>query len=541
MKVKVILLSFIILLLNCCALNPPKNSDTESQIDKALQTSIKNNAQIDRARGNELPAFISQALTPGMGSNVSASGKMPEHRFNLAVQNVPAKDFFMGLVRGTKESMIISPQVKGTISLNLKNVTVPEVMASVRDIYGYDYQHMDYGYEVFPRRMETKMFTVNYLDINRQGKSYTTISSGEISRKITSNGGSVSATDTKPSSSVDTTSDANFWKNLKESIEAIIGKQEGSSVVINPQAGMVVVHAYPEDLRNVVTYLSDIQNIMGREVIIEARVLEVELNARFQSGIDWKILGAEQHLLQPVNPELTSLTSTLFTLNASSGRNFNTVVELLNSQGKVNVLSSPRISTMNNQKAVIKIGEDAFYVTNVESQVTSAAVGSNPVISQNIDLTPFFSGIALDVTPQIGDNGNVTLHIHPIISKVSEANKEFVVNDQKQNLPLAESDIRESDSIVEAKNGQVIVIGGLMESRSNNDVAGTPGAEDVPKVGGIFQNNDRSSRKFELVILLRPIVVGNGTWTKRLQQTAYENKDMQGEFKYTPRFDLKNG
>jgi MSHA biogenesis protein MshL len=291
----------------------------------------------------------------------------------------------------------------------------------------------------------------------------------------------------------------------------------------------------------VATYLSDIQSIMGRQVIIEARVLEVELNARFQSGIDWKILGAEQNMLQPANLDLTPPSNVLFKLTASSGRNFNTVVDLLNSQGKVNVLSSPRISTMNNQKAVIKIGSDAFYVTNVESQVTSAAVGSNPVISQNIDLTPFFSGIALDVTPQIGDNGDVTLHIHPIISKVSEANKEFVVNDQKQNLPLAESDIRESDSIVEAKNGQVIIIGGLMESRNNNDLAGTPGAEDLPKVGGIFQNNDRSSRKFELVILLRPIVIGSGTWTKQLQQTAYENKGMRGEFKYTPRFDLKNG
>jgi MSHA biogenesis protein MshL len=527
------------LLLASCAINPPRNSNTERQIDRTLQTSIRNNRAIDRTRGYDLPAFLNQELTRGISPNIPAVAKTPEHHFDLAVQNVPAKDFFMGLVKGSNASMMVSPAVAGTISLHLKNVTIPEVMDSVRDIYGYDYKRTHYGYEVFPLRMETKMFTVNYLDISRQGQSYTTISSGEISRKVSTNGGKTTETDTKPSSSINTVSDADFWKNLKETVGAIVGKEQGTSVVLNPQAGIVVVHAYPEALRNVAKYLQDVQNIMGRQVIIEARVLEVELNARFQSGVDWKLLGIEQNARQPVNPDINSLAN-VFTLSASGG-DFSTVINLLNSQGKVNVLSSPRISTLNNQKAVIKIGEDSFFVTNVESEVTSTDLGNNPVISQDIDLTPFFSGIALDVTPQIGDDGAVTLHIHPVISKVTEEDKEFEVNSQQQNLPLAQSDVRESDSIVKARNGQVVVIGGLMESRSNDERAGTPGAEDLPKVGGLFQNNNRFSNKFELIILLRPIVIGHGTWTKQLRQAAYENRGMQGTFKYTPKLDVKKG
>ena len=539
LTIKLLLLAGAALLLGSCAINPPQNSNTESQIDRALQTSVHNNRAIDRKQGQNLPTFLNQALTPGVGSsNIPGASKTPEHHFDLAVQNVPVKDFFMGLVKGTKDSMIVSPEATGAISLDLKNVTVPEVMDSVRDIYGYDYQHTPYGYEVFPRRMETKMFTVNYLDINRQGKSYTTISSGEISRKVTTNGGATTETDTKPSSSIDTISEADFWKNLKETITAMVGKQEGVSVVTNPQAGLVIVHAYPDALRNIAKYLDDSQNIMGRQVILEARVLEVELNARFQSGVDWKILGLQQSGNQDFDTDITSF-SNIFTLSAS-GDDFNAVINLLNAQGKVNVLSSPRISTLNNQKAVIKVGEDRFFVTNVESEVTSSD-STSPIISNDIDLTPFFSGIALDVTPQIDDAGNVTLHIHPVISKVSEEEKKFKVNGQDQELPLAQSDVRESDSIVKAQNGQVVVIGGLMESRTNDFRAGTPGAEDLPKVGGFFQKNNRSSNKFELIILLRPIVVGPGTWTKQLQKAAYENKGMQGEFKYTPKLDLKNG
>ncbi|MCK4609118.1 MAG: pilus (MSHA type) biogenesis protein MshL [Gammaproteobacteria bacterium] len=540
-----ILLISAIFLLSSCTIHPPKNSNPEDQINKALQSSIHTNKQVDRkAKNDQIPGFLNQALTPGMPGNVPTAGKANEQRFNIAVHDVPAKDFFIGLVKGSKKSMMVSPEVDGTISLNLKNVTVPEVLDAVRDTYGYEYKVTTYGYDIFPRSMQTKMFTVNYLDINRVGKSYTTISSGEISRKISSDNDESSSdnsttteTDTKPSSSVESDSNFNFWKTLKTSVDTIVGDKKGSTVLVNPQAGIIIVHAYPGSLREVAKYLDSLQNIMGRQVIIEARVLEVELSARYQAGVDWKVLGASQTGSQNFDPNIASM-SNIFTLNVSGGDDFNAVINLLNAQGKVNVLSSPRIATMNNQKAIIKVGEDSFFVTNVDSDVTATDLTGDAVISQDIDLTPFFSGIALDVTPQIDKGGEVTLHIHPIISQVREQDKKFTVNGKEQDLPLAQSDVRESDSVVRAQSGQVIVIGGLMETRASDYNAGTPGAEDLPNVGGLFRSTNKSSGKFELIILLRPIVIKKGTWTKQLQKSAHENSSMQGDFGYTQKIKL---
>jgi MSHA biogenesis protein MshL len=537
----ILLVSFF--LLSSCAVNPPKNSNTEDQIDKALQSSVHTNKSIDKQQQWQLPKYVDRELTPDYPAKIPGVGKGPEHRFNIAVKDVPAHDFFMGLVKDTKQSMMVDPKVTGKISLTLKNVTVPQVLDAVRDAYGYEHQETSYGYAVFPRQMQTKIFSVDYLNLTRQGKSYTNISAGEISRKVTpTNAHTTKETDTKPTTQIDTSTDVDFWKILKESLQIVVGKEAGSSVVINPQAGLVVVHAYPNTLRNVAHYLDEIQSIMQRQVIMDAKIIEVVLNAQFQSGIEWNILGLKQQGFQNITTGLgTSVNqfTDIFKLDINSGDEFNAIIHLLNTQGKVNVLSSPRVSALNNQEAVIKVGENEFFVTNVDSEVAATTYADNNIVSQDIDFTPFFSGIALDVIPQIDEDGMVTLHIHPIVSKVSEDKKAFVVNGKVQEYPLARSDIRESDTVVRAKSGQVIVIGGLMETENRTSSAGTPGAEDLPNAGGLFKDQNKLAQKIELIILLRPVVIGQGTWTKVLRQAAYENKDFQGDFAYHAKFDFK--
>jgi MSHA biogenesis protein MshL len=533
-----------IFLLSSCAINPPKTSNTEDQIDKALQSSVYANKAIDKQQQWQLPKYVDRELTPDYSAKIPSAGKGPQQRFDIAVKDVPARDFFMGLVKDAKESMMVNPKVAGKISLTLKNVTVPQVLDAVRDAYGYEYQETSYGYAIFPRQMQTKIFSVDYLNLTRQGKSYTNISAGEISRKVTpTNSHTTKETDTKPTTQIDTSTDVDFWKILKESLQIVVGKEAGSSVVINPQAGLVVVHAYPNTLRNVAHYLDEIQSIMQRQVIMDAKIIEVVLNAQFQSGIEWNILGLKQQGFQNITTGLgTSVNqfTDIFKLDINSGDEFNAIIHLLNTQGKVNVLSSPRVSALNNQEAVIKVGENEFFVTNVDSEVAATALaGENNIVSQNIDFTPFFSGIALDVIPQIDDNGWVTLHIHPIVSKVEADRKSFLVNGQLQEYPLARSDIRESDTVVRAQSGQVIVIGGLMETENRTSSAGTPGAEDLPNAGGLFKDQNKLAQKIELIILLRPVVIGQGTWTKVLRQAAYENKDFQGDFAYHAKFDFK--
>ncbi|TXZ87804.1 pilus (MSHA type) biogenesis protein MshL, partial [Vibrio cholerae] len=151
----------------------------------------------------------------------------------------------------------------------------------------------------------------------------------------------------------------------------------------------------------------------------------------------------------------------------------------------LNVLSSPRVTASNNQKAVIKVGTDEYYVTDLSSVV---GTGDNAQASPDITLTPFFSGISLDVTPQIDDQGNVLLHVHPAVIEVEQQTKIITYNSQEITLPLARSSIRESDSVIRAKDGDVVVIGGLMKTNTIERVSKVPFLGDVPGLGNLFRN-----------------------------------------------------
>ena len=165
--------------------------------------------------------------------------------------------------------------------------------------------------------------------------------------------------------------------------------------------------------------------------------------------------------------------------------NFAALIEFLETQGNVQVLSSPRIATLNNQKAVLKVGTDEFFVTNV---TTTTTTGTSTTTTPSVTLQPFFSGIALDVTPQIDENNNITLHIHPSVSKVTTVNKVVDLGSAGSiNLPLASSNISETDSIVRAQDGQIVAIGGLMKQTTSDDRSQVPGAGDIPVLGSLFR------------------------------------------------------
>ena len=475
-------------------------------IDKALRESITTNRSLATTKNSKtMPVAVHNALIPEINIPDAApqnARNNNEQRFDIAVNNVPAKDFFMGLIKDTKYNITVSPQVTGNISLELKGVSVPQAMEAVRNLYGFEYESTSYGYQVFPRSLATRIFNVNYLNIGRVGQSQTSIGSGQITSTVqntlTSSGVSSSQqTGSMPSGSIHTTSTSNFWELLQQNLLAIVGDQDGRSVVVNTGSGSIIVKAYPDELRNVAQYLDGIQNIMQRQVIIEAKVLEVELKANFQSGIDWKALGL--HQIYGGDKKFTDLQALgTFKIEASAhGGAFTSVINLISTQGKINVLSNPQVATINNQKAVIKVGQDRFFVTNISSN-TNDTGSSRTTTSNSITLTPFFSGISLDVTPQIDADDYVTLHIHPIVSKVTEDPRTFTTSGvENKDIPLAQSTVRESDSIVRAKNGQVVVIGGLMENRLGDKQASTPGADRIPGIGGLFKNTERGALKFE--------------------------------------------
>lgn len=539
-----ILLTVCVLMATSCSQHPfdPTAGDTPIQgAYKTLDAALAINSTLP---STEVPAQVNQALLPKLTLQ-PGSLKSKDRTFDIAVNNVDAKEFFMGLVQGTDYNMVISPDVSGSISLNLKNVSIVGALNAVRDVYGYDYEVTPYGFQIVPGGIKTRMFNVDYLSMERTAESETSVSSGSITENYqgsTSNASTgTSSTGTtqtvKPAAKVKTKSKTNFWKALEVTLGAMVEGKPGRLIVINPEAGIIIAKANTVELDQIGKYLDNLQRNMVRQVIIEAKIIEVTLNDTYQAGIDWTFLGASQNGTQTldipdsiVSHDILAQFTQMFSLKASAGSQFSTVIDALTIQGNVQVLSSPRIATMNQQKAVIKVGYDEFFVTNVSanSTVSSGAVDNN----NDIELTPFFSGIALDVTPQIDDDGNVILHIHPLVSNVFDNTKKIEINGQANNIPTALSVTRESDSVVDARDGQVVVIGGLMEDKNQEYIASTPFLHNIPFVGAFFRKTTQVSRKTELVILLRPVIVDASSTKEQIakSRTNLKRIDRGGHF-----------
>lgn len=542
------------LLISSCCIVHPKHGLAIDQMRDDLRAGMKDDHCLTtHCRNNKIPRgvprAVSKALLPSFSTTRSQC--IPQKHFDISANQIPAKAFFMSLVEGTPYNMVVSPNVTGNISLELKNVTIRQALEAIHDTYGFEFHRNSYGYDVLPPKLETKIFTVNYLDVKRKGKSVTQMTSGQISEQVsntTIGGTAYSPTPvatggnqtTTAGVEVDTRSEADFWRSIEKSLSQIIGKEGGRSVVVNPQSGVIIVHAFPQEIHQVTRYLQRIQTNIDRQVILEAKVLEVQLNDQFQSGIDWNLIGKvlEDHagIGQTAFHEFENTTlkdfNSIFTLRIKG--DYGAVVKLLQTQGNVQVLSSPRISTLNNQKAVIKVGTDQFFVTGISTtNVVSGSLVNNVFPTQNINLTPFFSGVTLDVTPQISSNAEVILHIHPTVSLVKDQEKTIVLGNSggignaanTYVLPLAQSTIRESDNVVRAKNGQTIVIGGLMQNDMREEVAGVPVLSKIPFLGFLFRRTQQLTQKIELVILLRPLIANNKNYCyeMKLADKTFDN------------------
>ena len=546
------------LLLGCASAPEPAAEPTEQrrstldEIDALLATRYEDPKAPDM--DTTLPPSINEALLPPLNlDDPLADPSALEERFDIDVANADIRTVLMGLVSNTPYNMVIHPSVEGVISLSLKDVTIPDIMRILRDVYGYEYQTSSNGFHVLPVTIQSRVYHLNYLNIQRKGFSQTRISSGQISEG--GSGGGSGDGDSgdgggggTSGSVIETSSASDLWKEMHAALKSIVGDKDGRSVVVSPQAGMVIVRAMPSELREVENFMRLTQGNLHRQVILEAKIVEVELNDGFQAGINWSALGDDGNdtllvgqtgggtVFENGNTLDPSGNTTVLNPAAFGGvfsaalsvNDFTSFIELLESQGNVQVLSSPRVSTVNNQKAVIKVGQDEFFVTEISSGDISGTGNTGNSTAPDITLTPFFSGIALDVTPQIDVNGGVILHIHPTVSEVVDQTKNITVNGQTQTLPLALSSVRESDSIVHARSGQLIVIGGLMQNKSEDEQAGTPFFSDLPIVGSLFEHTRKRNLKSELVILLRPIVVNSTeTWAHRLQESAERIRELR--------------
>jgi MSHA biogenesis protein MshL len=544
-----------VLFLSACAGSGSKKTTKEeigAQMDAAVQSYAQPIKQED----------VNNALLPPLSKPLEATeGISVEAKFDMAVSNTPAQQVFMAIVSGTRYSMLLHPDVTGNISLNLKDVTVFDALEAIREMYGYEYKMDGTRIYIQPLGLQTRIFQVNYLTGQREGKSSLRVMSGSIADGATGTAGAATANqNNRDSSKVSMSSKSDFWEELSTALAAIVGNEKGRSVVISPMSGVIVIRALPEEMKNVAAYLKASQISIERQVILEAKIVEVQLNDSFQSGVNWAafangavkrasggIASAGSNLSNSSGTALSNsvlsatpgssflpVAATALPTGAAAGAlfglafqtsNFAVLLNMLETQGDVHVLSSPRIATLNNQKAVLKVGTDEFFVTEISggTQSTTAIAGTAPTVK----VQPFFSGIALDVTPRIDENDDIILHVHPSVSSVSTVNKTVNLGSSGgtsniYNLPLASSSVSETDSIVRARGGQIVVIGGLMREASFEDESGFPG---LPK--GIFGQVSKRTEKRELVIMIKPTVVNSDKdWSDDITRSRDRIKNM---------------
>ncbi len=507
------------------------------------------------------PAVQAEAAPPPAAPRPDAT---PEPRFDLIVSGASARDVFLSMVTDTRYSMLMHPELTGTLSVTLRGVTVREALESIRDVYGYEFKIEGRRITVFPATMQTRIFMANYLQAKRQGRSDTRVSSGAAPSNNNNNnnnnnqpgngngnGSNSNGGESLDSSQVSTTSSSDIWAETSEALRSIVGTGNGRNVITSPQSGTIAVRAMPEELRQVENYLRASRLALERQVMLEAKIVEVELREGFQSGIDWSLLrrnraigqtsGIASNALVTNNRGLPTLPSAVASLlvdsvsvpAAGSGtlglaiatNGFQAVLGFLETHGDVQILSSPRVATLNNQKAVLKVGTDEYFVTNVSGGSVYSGNSSNnngTTTLPALTLTPFFSGIALDVTPQIDDANTITLHVHPSVTAVSEVTKRIDLGTiGSYKLPLASSSVNETDTVVRVTDGNIVAIGGLMQVEAVGHNSGLPGSSSNRVTQTLFGNTNSSSRKKELVVLIKPTIIRNvDDWQQANHQAA---------------------
>ena len=527
------------LLAGCAADRPLRTPDAGEAIRASLQPTMA-------TKPVAAPFYeLAERLPP-------VAQQPPEPKLDLLVKNGPAREVFLAIVTDTHYNMLLHPDVAGNVSMTLRGVTVLEALEAIRDVYGYYFTMEGRRITVYAPTLQTRIFTLNYPHSQRNGSSSLLVASGGLK---SSDGGA-------ENSLVNTTSESNLWDEMTTAVRAMVGDGGGRNVSTSPQSGIMVVRAMPDELLQVEKLLTAAQISVERQVMLEVKIVEVELYDGFQSGIDWSqmatglgipgavglvggnptsnvLVGSTQAGLPSFNAggssllesgvELTPGSTGLYGL-ALAGHGFQAVLGFLQTRGDVQTLSSPRIATLNNQKALLKVGTDEFFVTNVAGGgATTNEDGTTNSSLPSLSLTPFFSGISLDVTPQVDSANNITLHVRPSVTSVTEKLKQVDLGSVGYyRLPLASSSVNEFDTMVRIQDGNIVAIGGLMQVKSNRKASGFPGMSDIPLVSYLFGNRVKVGRKKELVVLIKPTIIRTAQdWEKQTRLARAALDDME--------------
>jgi MSHA type pilus biogenesis protein MshL len=472
--------------------------------------------------------------------------RVPEKLFSFFARDASIQDVLLAFSREGDLNIVIDPEISGKVTVDLKRVTLREALDAILFPLGWTYRIDGRFIQITRPQMETRLFTLNYISTKRTGKRDVYASTGggiQAAGTTIGQQGIVSTGTTRAGySDLISTDEMDMWREIQGGLEVIIfgspddreknGDKEkatltrvdgkGKKLAINKSTGVILVNDYPINLNKVASYLEMVEGSSQRQVTIQAKIMEVILSDDYKAGINWKVI---EGLPRSINLSwgLTDKAGTTGFPGGTTGEDAETIatpgtfnikpfggtfaigalgaevalsdiVEAIAEQGDVKILSNPTLSTLNNQKAIIRVGDqDVFFIVG--------AVATESTVTQTIQPVTIDIGIILDVTPQIAEDGTILMSIHP---SITHKTGEKTSPDGRTTFPLLS--VRETDTTVRVRDGQTIIIAGLMAERRENTSIGVPVLKSVPLLGGLFKYKSENKRNAELVIMITPTV-----------------------------------
>ena len=462
-----------------------------------------------------------------------------ERLYSLSYREAEVRDVLLAFSKESDLNIIFEPDVMGKVTVDLKKVTLSRALDSLLRPLNFDYKHEGRFIHVFKPKMETRIFGLNYLTVVRKGESAVSGTGGSTSSTTTVSGGTASSQGgAAVLSRVESKDTADLWidiegKDEKGGIRPLLSKE--GRMAVNKLSSSLIVTDYPDNLRSIEKFLQRIERVIHRQVLIEAKVLEVSLNDQFQLGVDWRFLPQMTNMgfgwtgRQGLSGTAGTIPSVWSMPGATTGLQlglttltFDSMIDALSQQGRVDIVATPRVSTLNNQKAIMKAAtEDVYFEVNITTSATGNIITANP---RYITI-----GVVLDVTPQIDGDGNIIMDIQPTVTEELGRRAFDISQGVKQEAPIVA--VRQAQTVARVRDGQTIVIAGLIRERKRAAQTGVPGLMEIPLLGWVFRNTQETKEKSELVILITPTILNEREIVDFVQDDLKRARGFQNEKK----------
>jgi len=457
-------------------------------------------------------------------------------KYTVVVNEVPVKELLFALARDAQINVDIDPTIEGVVIINAIDQTFPQILDRIARQVDLRYEFNGDNLFIQPDVPFLRMYTIDYVNMSRDMSSTNTVATQIASTSGGGGGEDSGSSGGGNNSTTDVTSISNhhFWETLVLNISAILGEEISSgggagqlpitnTVIPNPEAGVIAVRATAAQHQQIQEFIDQTQESVQRQVLIRVTIAEVQLSEDYQAGIDWSYLQAGSAALSIISATIIGApvvgTAALFKPfilqyedTDTDNNRLQASVRLLDEFGNVRIMSSPQLMVLNNQTAMLKVVENFVYF-EIDSEVTAGVLGSEPIISVDTTAVTVPVGIVMAVTPQISSNGVISLNVRPTISRITRTvtdpnpNQLILPNIPLNEVPVIE--IREMESMLRLVDGQIGVLGGLMQDISADSDHGYPWISDVPGIGAAFKTTTKSYQKTELVIFIQPTIIQN--------------------------------